>query len=301
MSRRIGLFIMLIAAGGILFGCSSRDRRPAETEAFIHLDVSPGAEMPAESDRVQGNSLLNIAYSWTIGPEYNSPESPLLAKVHFLNSDGEILWQDDHAPEPGTTEWKAGQIYRYERIVYVPLIPRISQITMVMGLYGAGENRYSLNGTAYRKDKYPIGVFTVSPPRKPEDLPEAKIEFLEGWYSAERNIATKDSWRWMKNRGLCRLKNPHREATLYLQGWVPTDIYTKPSALILNINGVEYKQYRNLNYKFEIMETIPTDLFEESESLALELITDHSYVPAERELGLDPRHLALMFKRVYFN
>jgi hypothetical protein len=267
----------------------------------IKLDILPSAELLNVSGKIQGNYLVTIKYAWETGPDFTPPLEDLTVKVHFVDAGMNILWQDDHKPVTEITSWQPNQAYQYERIVYIPLIPRLTPVTMLMGMYGTDPTKYALNGTMISRDKYQVNSFSVSPPRKPEDLPGAKIDFQDGWYDQERNIATRESWRWMGANASCKLRNPDRDATLYLRGWMPTEIIKSDSTITLFIDGNVFSKTENVSYDFEILKPIPLTLFADKDFITLDLTTDHSYVPVQIGLGNDPRELGIMFKIIYFN
>ncbi len=292
------LAVLFIGSAGLL-GCKNENSESAQFSKTI--DTSPNVTLNAH--KVNGHDLLHVTYSWKTGENFQSPSRPLRVKVHFSDNNGEVYWQDDHQPDPDVESWKPGEVYEYTRVVYVPLIPRITEIKCLVGLYDPINPRmiYNLNGELFQKDKYTVAALTVSPPRSPEDLPGSKISFEEGWYDLERNAVTKSQHRWMSGRGICELKNPERQAEFFCEGWIPTDQLDAASTVTVTIIGKSIIQKKTVTDEFSFYQAIPPEIFEEKDSAIMEITTDQTFIPADEGLGDDSRELGIMFKTLYFN
>jgi hypothetical protein len=289
------VFFLLGAAA-----CHSPDKGKHEKTIEYHLDVAPSISI--DTDKLTGNSLIKLKYRWKTGKDFVQPLEALLAKIHFVDAQGEIYFQDDHTISPSPSHWKPDEEYSYERNLYIPLIPRIIQLNVLMGLYDPLKPaKYFLDGTAFSRDKYLVGKISVSPPQKADDLPGARIEYAEGWYGIERDAALKSSWRWMGERSVCTLKNPGREAQLFIKGWVPTASLSKASNIKITLGGRELCQYKSIENEFETIFAIGTDEFKDNATLPLVIETDASYVPSETGKSTDNRRLGIMIKNLYFN
>jgi len=66
---------------------------------------------------------IEMKYRFVVGP--NAPKLPDDATVfvHFLDSDGELMWTDDHQPAVPVRQWKPGQTIEYSRTMFVPKFP----------------------------------------------------------------------------------------------------------------------------------------------------------------------------------
>ena len=47
--------------------------------------------------------------------------------VHFVDTDDELMWTDDHRPPVATSQWKAGQTVEYTRTIFVPVYPYLGE------------------------------------------------------------------------------------------------------------------------------------------------------------------------------
>ncbi|MBN1549996.1 hypothetical protein JW979_00945 [bacterium] len=299
-NNRISCYIGLLCLISIVLACGdSTEKQPLQPQ--VNLAISP--DISIETSRVYGNSLLHATYRWKTGTTFLPPDGSLMAKVHFTDDKGNILIQDDHSLLlQGIKDWKPDQTYDYKRIVYIPLIPRITKLDILIGVYQPDDDtRFFLEATPAVRDKYKVGEITVYPPRNPEDLPEAKIEFGEGWHNAEFNTADKSKWRWMAGKAVCRLKNPHRNAELFLRGWIPTEDLGQPSNITILINGEPFRTYENYKGNFDILESISQSMFNDQDMIELTIETDKTYVPAEIGKNDDQRRLGIMVRIMYFN
>ncbi len=298
--RRLSCNCLIILLFLLISACNHPASKVTEKAHKLHLDISPSVVL--DRDEVTGNSLLQVKYIWKVGKQFRSDGKNLIAKVHFVNRKGDVLWQDDHYPTPGVASWKADSTVSYSRTVYVPLIPRRAEVSLIVGLYSQYENvKMLLNGISAGGDKYKVAAFTVLPPRRPEDLPGVHVQYGDGWYELEKNLIARTSWRWNSGSGRCILENPHHDATLYIKGWIPTSIYKKPSKVILKINNTVFAEYADLKNNFDILNKIPESMFQGKDSLILDIITDQTHVPSQIGLGQDGRRLGLMVKTLYFN
>src|SRR5258705_11909905 len=55
--------------------------------------------------------------------------------VHFLDTDGELMWTDDHQPPVPTTESTPGRTIAYSRTMFVPTVPYSEETTVAPGAY----------------------------------------------------------------------------------------------------------------------------------------------------------------------
>ncbi|MFH1432774.1 MAG: hypothetical protein ABIG84_06180 [archaeon] len=75
------------------------------------------------------NDIFEITYYWKA---LDNMDKDYVVFVHFTDEDGRILFQGDYAPEPKTTLWKTGEIYKNVQIHKVPnnLMPQNTYIRL---------------------------------------------------------------------------------------------------------------------------------------------------------------------------
>jgi len=245
-------------------------------------------------DTVTGNSLHTVTYQWEKLPEMQK-EKPLMAKVHFVNSDDRILFQDDHRlPVNKKT---------YQRELLIPLIPRSQRVRMLAGLFIPQSNvKLAVNNAdGHTGTKVEVASFVVTPPLHIDDLPEARISYGPGWHQKEFGEGPNDAWRWMSKQAQCTLKGADRELILYMHGWTPSDKLGDSIDLELTLDGEPLGMYQDLDGEFIIKRVIPDDMLADGDSGELVITASKSFVPSELEDTDDTRELSIMVKQLYFN
>jgi hypothetical protein len=157
-------------------------------------------------------SPIEVSYRFVV-----KPDAPRLSRncrvfVHFLDADRELMWTDDHAPKPPTSEWKPGQTVQYTRTVFIPVYPYVGEASIEVGLY-SNEGRVTLEGKDSGQRSYEV--------KKLQLLPQTENVFLiykDGWNPAE--VAADNpgvEWQWTKKEATIGFRNPKRDVLLYLQ------------------------------------------------------------------------------------
>ena len=84
--------------------------------------------------------------------------------VHFLDSDDQLMWTDDHFPPTSTRDWKPGQRIEYTRTMFVPQYPYMGQATIRIGLYDPETGaRLPLAGENDGQRAYKAGALELLP------------------------------------------------------------------------------------------------------------------------------------------
>ncbi len=285
-------------------GCSNDSTD--SIDQIVVLDISPAVK-PDHSELISHN-LLTLTYSWKTGKTFKPTGDSIQAKVHFMDSAGKIIWQDDHVLPDPVKNWSPNQTYQYSRTCYIPLIPKQTDIRIMIGMFSVGnKTRYSLVpekqsvSHPVNSSKIHVADLIVKPPIKPEDLPGAKIENLEGWFKRERDEKSMKRWQWMSRKATCRLRHPGRDARLMIRGWLPTSDIGEPSGLRFLLGETVLGEYQGVSNEFEYIFDVPQTMFGDSDSLILTLESDRDYRPAEMGQGTDNRDLGIMIKQLYFN
>lgn len=274
-----------------LSGCA-----PEKTADETAIDTGAICIVSDYSPKMTGNTLQSFTYSWKNTEKIVNLKN-LMAKVHFTNSDGKILFQDDHALFPDLMN-KA-----YTREILIPLIPKTQTITVKVGLFIPGKSDRFLiqNAEAVTGKKISTASILVSPPRNLDDLPEARITFGNGWYEKEYGKGIADSWRWMGPVSECQLKGADRDLILYIRGWIPPENLKENMTISLALNGDDIGTTSPLKDNFIIKRMISANLIPDGEFASLSLSCSSSYKPSDYGHEDDSRDLSVMIKDIYFN
>lgn len=194
------LGLALLAAGA----CGEK----AETEAPVATPT-----FKPNKARVALGSPLELTYQFAVADDLEPLDSNYRVFVHFLDSDRELMWTDDHQPPKPTREWKAGEVIEYQRTMFVPNYPYLGQATVLMGLYDPeGETRVPLSGNDNGQRGYRVGSLELLPQSE-----NVFLHFTDGWHrpeSAPDNMAVE--WWWTEKIAKISLRSPKKNATFYL-------------------------------------------------------------------------------------
>jgi hypothetical protein len=248
---------------------------------------------------VYGNSLHELDYTWSGLDHLSQYGDGFMVKVHYVGSEGKILFQDDHSLKMAQN----GYAEHYKRQVLIPLIPRSQEVRMLVGLFRKNDdNKYAIqqNDSTYIP-KLPVATFKVMPPVNIDDLPEARITFLDGWYAKEYGQSPTDSWRWIQPEAKCKLKGADKDLVLYIHGWIPEENLKSQFDITLYLDGNELGVYKSLQENFIIKRVIEKDEIGDGQFAELKIVSNKSFCPADFGHVEDSRNLSAMVKDIYFN
>jgi hypothetical protein len=104
-------------------------------------------------------SEFEITYEWKVT---EAPKKDWTIYIHFLDDAGEVKFQDDHDPSPGTSSWKVGKTKDGRDTVGIPDgLTGVFEIRM--GLYDVSSgDRAELNGKADDELRVKVGKIKVA-------------------------------------------------------------------------------------------------------------------------------------------
>jgi len=212
--RRLSSTFFLALLAAVPSACSRADSTPAV--ATVGFATS--------RPRVAVGSPVDLTYRFDVAPNAQIA-GDYRVFVHVLNPDGEILWSDDHDPEPHTSQWKGGQHVQYNRTIFVPATPFTGDVNVEIGLY-KDNDRLALQGpdAADRESpnrSYRVGTFQLAPPSE-----NIFIIYKSGWHPSE--FAPEDpkkEWQWTQKSAVLTLRNPRKDVTVYLQYDARPDLF----------------------------------------------------------------------------
>jgi hypothetical protein len=207
LRRSWGLALAAALAGGLVLPACTR-HKPAEVNPIV-------PSIKFNRTRAPLGSALEITYTWTLEAGATKLGQDYRALVHFLDSHGVMLFDDDHMPVPPPSTWEPSKTYTYTRTRFVPVYPYVGEVEVRMGLYphpGRGE-RPALKGEDRGFREYRVATLEL--------LPQTENVFLvykEGWYNPETrpdNPAVERTWT--KKQALVSFKNPKKDVIVYLE------------------------------------------------------------------------------------
>jgi hypothetical protein len=286
--RRILVAVLAVAAlVPALNGC--RRRKPAEVN-----DIVPSFTI--NRPRAPLGSAVEITYSWNVEPTAKKLGKDYKALVHFLDSHGVMLFEDDHMPTPATTAWEPGKTYSYTQTKFIPIYPYVGDTEVRMGLYRDRE-RAALKGEDTGMQEYKVG--------KIELLPQTENIFLvykEGWHNPESRTDNPGlEVTWTKKDALVSFKNPRKDVILYLEADTNTKAFDAPPVLTVSVaNRVGLVVPIENSEVFLKKIRIKADDLGNDEWVDLRLSMNQSFVPKLKGVNAtDDRELGLMVYHLY--
>ena len=220
------------------------------SEAEIVLDATPSMvvhyfDLPDEEiQTVDTKALVDIEYTWKLGPNFKAPGKNLRAFVHFRDNTGNLLRaedgstiQDDHDFEVPISKWKAEEDVVYTRKNFRfddSLGNKYFLVKVYMGLYDPNTmDRATLNTDNEEENEgkaYHVATFRIR--RNPKIYPR----YNESWHGPEPE---NKEHRWTKETSFVTFirDKKARAAKLVIEGHSPVeDLDVKEQRLSIYIH-----------------------------------------------------------------
>lgn len=238
-------------------------------------------------------SPVEVTYRFTVAPDAKFDRNYKVF-VHFVNSDDEQMWTDDHEPPRPTSTWKPGEVVEYTRTVFVPIYPYVGPASVVLGLYSPQDNtRVPLNATDRGQRAYAVASLEL--------LPQSENVFLifkDGWQPAETaqdNPAVE--WQWTRRTATIAFRNPKRDATFYLHLDGRPDLQpVSPQPVSVAIGDQVIDRFSLADREPVIRKVdISAEQFGNGDTVEITIDAGSSFVPAETPAAnsRDPRELGV--------
>jgi hypothetical protein len=277
----------LLATAVIGAGCSKKEavEPPVATPTFT----------PSKT-RVALGSPLEITYKFVVAPDARFDKN-YRVMVHFLDSDDEQMWTDDHEPPTPTTQWKPGQTIEYKRTLFVPAYPYLGQATVRVGLYDEGK-RLSLNAQDKGRREYQVATLDLV-----SQTENVFVIYKDGWHTAEittENSTVQTEWQWTRRNAVLTFKNPKRDVWFYLSADGRPDFLGQPQTVTVTAGDQQIDQF-TIGDLTRVLRKVPVTAAQLGSGDMAEIKIDAgaSFIPAQvpaaksadsRELGIRVFH-----------
>ena len=286
---RRALVAALAAVALVPTSNACRRRKPAEVNAIV-------PSFTVNRPRAPLGSAVEVTYSWNVEPSAKKLAKDYQALVHFLDSHGVLLFDDDHRPNPATTAWEPGKTYTYTLTKFIPIYPYVGDVEVRMGLYKDRE-RVALKAEDTGMQEYKVG--------KIELLPQTENIFLvykEGWHNPESRPDNPGlEVTWTKKDALVSFKNPKKDVIVYLEADTNYKAFDAPPVLTLAVAGKTglVLPIDSSEVFLKKIRVRAADLGSE-EWVDLRLAMNQSFVPKLKGVNAtDDRELGLMVYHLY--
>jgi hypothetical protein len=242
---------------------------------------------------------IEMTYRFVIAPNAPRLSEDDVVFVHFLDTDGEMMWTDDHEPPVPTTRWMPGQTVEYSRTMFVPKFPYTGETTVELGIYSPKSGaRVPLAGTTRGQHAYQVAKFNLH-----AQTDNLYVVFKDGWHETEvAEEATGLEWQWSKRMATLAFRNPMRDVVFYLQCDQPVREVGEPQRVELRIGDTLIdsfalppgpRQLRKINISAAQLGT--------GETVDITVAVDKVFVPANitQLKSADVRELGIRVFRAY--
>ena len=264
----------------------------------------PGVATPAVSlnrERVPLGSPLEIAYRFQVAPTAPVLKQDYKVFVGVVDSDGELMWTDDHDPSIPTSQWKPGQRIEYTRTVFVPVYPYIGEASFRMGLYSlADQKRVALTGDDAGQRAYRVAKVQLVPQSE-----NVLVMYKDGWHPAEGAPNNpKVEWQWTKKQATLAFKNPKRDSLFYLEVDNASRAFPEGQHVQLALAGQRVEEFLVQPGPPQLRRIrLSQSLLGSADTVEMQIGVDKTFVPAllpasnskdPRELGVRVFHAAIV-------
>ncbi len=238
-------------------------------------------------------SPMELTYRFAVAADAPRFEDDYWVFVHFLDTDGELMWTDDHAPATPTRQWAAGSTVEYSRTMFVPKFPYVGETRIQIGLFSpATGTRLPLAAETEGQRAYRVGTFNL---RLQSD--NFFVVFRDGWHQTEvGDEGTGLEWQWSKQTATLAFRNPRRDVTFYLQADQPASAFAEPQRVEVRLGPDVVDAFTLAPGPRELRRVkIAAGQFGTAETVDMTVSVDRTFVPAlipamrsndSRELGI---------------
>lgn len=284
---RQSLWVGLCAVAGLALagvGCS-REASPTPPVATPSVVVN--------HERAPAGSPLEMTYKFVVANDAQFAEDYRVF-VHVVDTDEELMWNDDHTPPTPTSQWKPAQTVEYTRTIFVPVFPYVGEASIQVGLHSLKDGRrLTLVGEDAGQQAYKVARLQLLP-----QTDNLFTVFKDGWHPAE--AAAHDAsvqWQWTKRQATLAFKNPKKDAVLYLEADSPGADLHGPQRVQVTMGAQVVEEFTLAPTDQRELRKIrlPASVMGEAELAELQLVVDGAFVPMAASGGSskDPRELGI--------
>jgi hypothetical protein len=252
-----------IACVAIMPGCAERSAIAATSSLTLSRNPVP----------IGGPVEITLQFAIAPGAPPLPEDGRVLMRLLF--DDGELMASFDHDPPTPTRNWQPGEIVTDAQRIFVPDVPYVGNVSVVVGLYSARSNkRVRLMGRDVGDRTYKMGTLTLR-------APSTFLVLDKGWHQPEHSTGLQTEWRWTEAEASMTAENPRRGSMLYLRVAGRPDLFETPQQ-------VSVVSRDRIVQHFVVTSAAPTDYdlplsgddLGNEENVTLTLKIDKTFVPA---------------------
>ncbi|HXD74052.1 MAG TPA: hypothetical protein VN628_09960 [Vicinamibacterales bacterium] len=249
-------------------------------------------------DRVPLGTPIEMTYKFVVAADAKIA-SNYKVMVHFGDQDDQLMYTDDHDPPKPTSQWKPGETVEYTRTFFTPVYPYVGEASIEVGMYAPNEKfRMPMAGTDTGHRSYKIKTFQLVPQAE-----GVQMIYKDGFQSVEGATGNGVGWHWTKREAVFAVKNPKKDATLYLDVDNPSALLNAPQQVTVALGGAMLDQF-TLAAQTPMLRKIPVSsaAWGSGENVDLTIAVDKTFIPEQlspgskdpRELGIRVMHAAIV-------
>lgn len=282
--------VVAVLMAAVIAGCGrgGDDARPVATPS---LTLSrPDAAI---------GSPMEMTYRFAVAPDAPAFTEDLWVFVHFVDTDGELMWTDDHQPPAPMTGWKPGSVIEYTRTMFVPKFPYVGETRIELGVYSpASGDRLPLAAETDGQRSYRVATFTM---RLQSD--NIFVVFRDGWHETE--VGEEGSgieWQWSKQDATLTFRNPKRDVIFYLDADAPVPAFPEAQRVEIR-HGPEVVDSFTIGAGQRQLRRVAISAMQlgAAENVEMTVSIDRTFVPAAVPAlrSTDPRELGVRVFRAF--
>jgi hypothetical protein len=282
--------LVALAIASFAISCSNSDDNAAPV-------ATPSVTVGTQTAAI-GNPI-EMQYRFTVAPGAPPLTGDYIVFVHFLDTDGELMWTDDHEPPTPVRQWKPGSTVEYPRTMFIPKFPYVGQTRVEVGLYSPSSgDRLPLTGQTRGQRSYEVANFEM---RLQSD--NLFVIFRDGWHETE--VGGEGSgleWQWSRKDATLSFTNPKRDVEVYLQLDQPVAAFETPQRVEIRAGAETVDSFPLPAGRPELRRIkLSAGQLGTAETVELTVSVDRTFVPATvpRLKSNDPRELGVRVFRAF--
>jgi hypothetical protein len=282
------LAVIVIASCAI--SCSSTDDNAAPI-------ATPSVTLGSQAAAI--GSPIEMRYRFAVAANAPAITEDYWVFVHFLDTDGELMWTDDHEPSPPVRQWKPGSTVEYARTMFIPKFPYVGATRVEVGLYSqASGERLPMTGQTRGQRSYEVATFEM---RLQSD--NLFVIFRDGWHETE--VGGEGSgleWQWSKKDATLSFSNPKRNVDLLLQLDQPVEAFSMPQRVEVRAGPEVVDSFTLPTGRTELRRIkLSSAQLGTGDTVELTISVDRTFVPAAIPAlkSNDPRDLGVRVFRAF--
>ena len=270
--------------------CSSADDNAAPI-------ATPAVTLGTQAAAI--GSPMEMRYRFAVAADAPAVNEDFWVFVHFLDTDGELMWTDDHEPPTSVRQWKPGSTVEYTRTMFIPKFPYVGQTRVEIGLFSPSSGaRLPMAGQTRGLRSYEVGTFEM---RLQSD--NLFVIFRDGWHATEAGGEGSGlEWQWSKKDATLSFANPRRDVELFLQLDQPVQGLPMPQRVAVRAGPDVVDSFTLAAGRTELRRIkLSSAQLGTADTVELSISVDQTFVPATVPAlkSNDPRELGVRVFRAF--